>query len=72
MRELSPQERATLALWLLLQSPLTTAEIAAHCEMTRSGALRMLGRMSRIIPLQVENGRWVLRQSDQDGSFCDI
>lgn len=56
--ELAAQERAALTLWLLLQGPMSTAEVARRCGLTDRGALTMLCKISRVVPVYREAGRW--------------
>ncbi len=49
--DLTPQERAVLALWLLIQVPMSTREICKRCGMEMAGAWKMLNRISRVVPL---------------------
>jgi DNA-binding IclR family transcriptional regulator len=61
---LTPQERAVLALWLLIQVPMSTREIAERCGMEMAGAWKMLNRISRVVPLYRDAGKWrILRIS---------
>jgi len=61
---LTPQERAVLALWLLIQFPMSTREISERCGMEMAGAWKMLNRISRVVPLYREGGKWrILRIS---------
>ena len=61
---LTPQERAVLALWLLIQVPMSTREISERCGMEMAGAWKMLNRISRVVPLYREGGKWrILRIS---------
>ena len=62
--DLSPQQRAALAVLLLLDRPMTTAEIAERCGLSTRGARAMLGRISRIWPLYVDAGRWTMLAPD--------
>ena len=60
--ELAAQERAALTLWLLLQSPMSTAEVAQRCGMSDRGALSMIHKMSRVVPVAYEAGRWYIEK----------
>ena len=61
---LTPQERAVLALWLLIQVPMSTREISERCGMQMSGAWKMLNLISRVVPLYRDGGKWrILRIS---------
>lgn len=62
MTELSPQQRATLALWLILQQPQTTRQIAERCDLTMDGARAMLNKMGGVVPLSYERRRWCLME----------
>ena len=62
--EMTSQERAVLALWLLIQVPMSTREISERCGMQMAGAWKMLKRISRVVPLYREGGKWrILRIS---------
>ena len=61
---LTSQERAALALWLLIQVPMSTREIAERCGMQMAGAWKMLNLISRVVPLYRDGGKWrILRIS---------
>ena len=61
---LTSQERAALALWLLIQVPMSTREIAERCGMQMAGAWKMLNVISRVVPLYRDGGKWrILRIS---------
>ena len=61
---LTSQERAVLALWLLIQVPMSTREISERCGMQMAGAWNMLNRISRVVPLYRDGGKWrILRIS---------
>lgn len=55
---MTPQERAALALWLLMQAPHTTQALAKRLEMTPSGTRRMLATISRVTPIYCYKGLW--------------
>ena len=48
---MSAQERAALAMWLLMQRPHTTAGIARRVGLTNRGARYLLVNMSRVVPM---------------------
>lgn len=56
--ELTAQERAALAVWLIWQRPQTTASIARRLKMTCEGARVMLVKISRVVPIYNHNGLW--------------
>lgn len=58
--DLSPIERTALALWILSQSDLSTRQVADLLGVSRQAAWRMLNCISRVIPLVLINGRWIL------------
>lgn len=60
--ELAAQERAALTLWLLLQSPMSTAEVAKRCGLSDRGALSMIHKMSRVVPIYRDRGRWFVQK----------
>jgi hypothetical protein len=64
MAELTAQERAALALWLLMQGPQSTREIAGRCGMSMRGARDMLYRISRVVPLYYEGRYWRVDNKD--------
>ena len=52
-----PTERIGRATWLLAQGrSMTVRELAETLEMTTSGASKLLDRLSRVLPLVVEDG----------------
>jgi DNA-binding transcriptional regulator LsrR (DeoR family) len=55
------QERAALALWLIMQRPQTTAAIARRLGMSHRAAWTMLARMSRRVPLTQNPPDWAWR-----------
>ena len=62
------QERAALALWLLQQAPMTTAEMAERLEMSWNGARALLIKISRTTPIyrDDESHTWrVLREGTE-------
>jgi len=61
--DLTGQERAALALWLLIQSPMSTRQIAERCGITKSGAWQMLCKLARVVPLSYEGGEWFVNNS---------
>lgn len=68
--ELTPTERAGLAVWLLLQGPMTPRELAGRLEMSPHGARALLRRLSGSVPLSSdEGGCW--RVCGSDGLFGD-
>jgi len=58
VRELTAQERAALALWLLLQYPMTTRELAERVELSMRGTRHLLSKLSRVVPLCYESRHW--------------
>ena len=51
MPDMGCQERAALALWLVMQRPQTTGSLAQRLGMTREGARVMLGKLARTVPI---------------------
>ena len=56
--DLTAQERAALALWLLQQKPMTTRQVAERVDLSMDGARCMLKRISRVVPVVYEGRRW--------------
>jgi hypothetical protein len=57
--ELTPQDRAALVTyWLQQGHRFTSRDIAAAFGMTTDGARRMMGRISRVIPLVCIHTVW--------------
>ena len=57
--EFGTTERIALTTWLLSSGhSLKTSDVAQRLEISRTGAYKMLDRMSRAIPLILENGFW--------------
>ena len=52
------QERAALALWLLMQSPMTTRQVAEKVGLKHESAREMLCRISRVVPLYFDGRVW--------------
>jgi hypothetical protein len=65
--EMTPTERAGLAVWLLSQTPMTPRVLAERLEITPHGARAMLRRLSLAVPLVDDNGEW--RICGSDGTF---
>ena len=49
--QMSAQERAALAMWLLVQRPHTTAGIARRVGLSERGTRRLLAHISRVVPI---------------------
>ncbi len=49
--EYTPQERAARALWLLMQEPMPTAEVARRLGLTPKWTRQMLRALCRVVPL---------------------
>lgn len=56
--ELSAQERAALALWLVMQEPLGNPELADRLGMTADGARVMMCKISRVVPICYVEHAW--------------
>ena len=56
--EMVAQERSALALWLLMQAPLTTRQIADKVGLQHESAREMLCRISRAVPLYFDGRFW--------------
>ena len=58
--EMTSQERAALALWLILQRPHTTATLAHRLGLSCEGARVMLFQISRVVPIfyTKQDGFW--------------
>lgn len=65
--EMTPTERAGLAVWLLSQQPMTPRVLAERLEITPHGARAMLRRLSLAVPLVDDGGEW--RICGSDGRF---
>ena len=58
-------ERVAILVFTLARGgKVTTGEIAERLEITQNGAWRMLDRMSRVLPIAQERGRWFLLTPD--------
>ena len=55
---MTAQERAALALWLLLQQPHTTREISRWCGLSMSATRIMLHKIARVVPIQYDRREW--------------
>lgn len=63
---LTPQERSALAVWLVMERPMKTSELAKWLELTWHGADQLMCRMSRKIPFVKVDGYWhVLRKENE-------
>jgi hypothetical protein len=61
VEELIPTERVALIVYeLTVGGTVTTAQVAQMTGITHSGAWRMLGKLSRVLPLTEENGQWYI------------
>lgn len=63
-KDLSPIEKAALALWMLYQCDLSTRQVADLLGVSRQAAWRMMSCMSRVVPIVLINGRWVLLREE--------
>jgi len=65
--DLTPQDRAALVVYIFeTGGAFTTAEIAQAFGMSVRGALSMLTRLSRVVPLVRDNGMWgMMSKRDQ-------
>ena len=53
------QERAALVTYQLVSgAEMSTAEIAERTGLSRAGAWHMMNRVSRVVPLYQDGGRW--------------
>jgi hypothetical protein len=65
-RETVTTERVAMVAWLLLSNPgtrYTTGDLARRTEMNYSGMRKMLGKMSRVIP--------IIESEDRDGWYIE-
>lgn len=54
-----PSERVAVIVFLLCKGrKFTTDEIAQLCGVTKRGAYYIMGRISRVVPLTLEDGTW--------------
>ena len=60
--ELLAQERAALAVWLLMQQPMTTRDLAGRLGVSVEGARVMLIKISRVVPIHWHEGLWQVCQ----------
>jgi DNA-binding transcriptional regulator LsrR (DeoR family) len=61
--EMVAQERAALAVWLLMQAPRTTGEIALRVGLSHAGAHAMLQKIARRVPIFFADGIWEIYES---------
>ena len=59
-----PYERAARALWLLMQAPFTTEQMAARLGVHYETARVMLSVMCRVVPLYKDKGFWRICESE--------
>lgn len=69
--DMLPTERIGRATWLLAQGrAMTVMQVAEELEMTRSGAAKLLDRLSRVLPLVVDEGDaggvWRINSGEQE------
>lgn len=62
--QMAAHERAALALWLLLQAPLTTQVLAQRLGLTYDGTRYLLNNISRSVPLYQDEGVWRILKID--------
>jgi DNA-binding transcriptional regulator LsrR (DeoR family) len=62
--DMAAHERAALALWLLMQAPLTTNMLAQRLGLTRHGTNYLLTNISRSVPVYYADGFWRICQTD--------
>lgn len=65
MTDLTAQQRAGLALWLLLQEPMKTRDIAARCGLSTAGARYLLWNLAAVVPLYYDRGLWWLNDKEK-------
>lgn len=65
--EYTSQERAALALWLLMQTPMTTTELATRLEMSSDGMRILLWKLTRVVPIFYHEGQWQVCQEPTTG-----
>ena len=54
-----PSERVAIIVFLLCKGrKFTTMEVAELCGVTRRGAYAIMARISRVLPLTLDNGTW--------------
>jgi|GEM_PF-2851213 hypothetical protein len=54
-----PTERVAIIVFLLCKGrKFTTNEVAELCGVTRRGAYAIMARISRVLPLTLDNGTW--------------
>jgi len=62
--DMTGQERAALALWLLMQGPMDLCSLAKKLGLTKSGCRTMLIRVSRVVPIcHGDDGVWFVMRS---------
>jgi len=55
-------------MWLLMQQPMTTRNLALRLGMSIEGARVMLTKMSRVVPIHWHEGRWQVCHENTTGS----
>ena len=59
-----PTERVAVTVWLLSQGwQLSTKDIASLVGITSQGAYQMMDRVSRVVPVVLDAGKWRLMRS---------
>ncbi len=69
--DMIPTERASRVTWLFAQGrAMTVREVAEAVELTHSGAAKLLDRLSRVLPLVVDEdaggGVWRINSGEPD------
>ena len=58
-KELTAQERAAMVTYdIIMGRQLTTLEIARRIGITNMGAWKLMQRVSRVVPVYQDEGRW--------------
>jgi len=56
--DLTPQQRAALVLWLLMQQPMTTRQLAGKLGLTDRGTRDLLSTLSCVVPIYQHKRLW--------------
>ena len=67
-----PTERVAIIVFLLCKGrKFTTTEVAELCGVTRRGAYAIMARISRVLPLTLENGEWAEFRPDEEAEEAE-
>lgn len=66
MNELTPQQRAALALWLLMQRPMTAREMSRWLGLSVRGTYHLLSKIALVAPILNREGLWQILNPERE------